>query len=976
MSSLSAHDIVSLSRRLDELMALKPEAREAWFAALPAGESHLAGPLRQMLADSERGDDAEGLSTLPKLGDQASQRAADSGAAAGERVGPYRLKRELGRGGMGSVWLAERADGAYHRQVALKLPRVAWGAALAERMERERDIGALLEHPAIARLYDAGVDAKGRPFIAMEVIDGIPIDQYCRRHALSVADRLRLFVQVVRAVAYAHGRLVIHRDLKPGNVLVDAQGKAHLLDFGIAKLLLDESGISELNLTQDNGRMMTPHYASPEQITGKAMGVQADVFSLGVMLYELLTGVLPHVPKRQTLGAIEEAILEGHVPPASSRVHDRPTVRALRGEIDAILAKAMQREPSARYASAEALARDIEHHLDGRSITARRDEPWQRLAKSVRRHRHAYAAGAGVALALVVGSVIALTQAHRAEREAHRSQIVKEFVVDIFKANENGPEMRQLPAEVLLDRGARLIEQRFAGQADMQAELYGVVTRILLDLGAAQQAVDYGDRHVKALKAAGGSGAALARAELLLAQALNDGNRLADARAHAQAALAAAPAKEHELAARARLRIAATLIDDRQHEAAERELSQVDALLAAATKPAPAVAAQAKFERGRILANTNRFDAAEPLLVQAIAAAEADADAGSRTPARMRMALASYLSERGEYKKADAAYAAAFAAMRASGGPDDVGAALAEAEAAFDRGMVYRLNWADAEEAIARNLAALNRQSSRVPGAVLARVGMWQGCLRYRYGLVESGYAQLAETVALLRRLEPQKRGGFCLGLAAIGAGKHDVAERELAAAIAQYNGQRSPESAPLFNALAENRLMVGNIAGARAALDSGPAETRMAGAGNERAMHYTHTVSMTRAQIELEAQNPQAALAALQSVPDSADGQTVEMLALRGAVLCATGRPAEGLERLRRAIDRLAATSHPHSPVLAHTRARAGLCALGSGQAQQATTWAMQAREAFAAQPGVSPFFKAPLARLESALGLPRSVL
>ena len=261
---------------------------------------------------------------------------------------------------------------------------------------------------------------------------------------------------------------------------------------------------------------------------------------------------------------------------------------------------------------------------------------------------------------------------------------------------------------------------------------------------------------------------------------------------------------------------------------------------------------------------------------------------------------------------------------------------------------------------------------------MLARVGMWQGCLRYRMGLVEAGYAQLTETVSLLRRLEPQKRGGFCLGLAAIGAGQPVVAERELAGAIAhQSKGQTtpSPETIPLYAALAENRLMVGNVAGARAALDSGPAVTRLAGTDNARTLVYTHSVSTMLAMIELEAQTPQAGLHALQGVPDDSQSHN-DVVVLRGALLCAAEQREDGLAALRRGIEHLAAISHPHSPTLAMARARAGLCALGAGQPQAAATWAVQARDAFAAQPNVSPYYKAPLARLESALGLPRSVL
>ncbi|MBL0148572.1 MAG: serine/threonine protein kinase [Ideonella sp.] len=231
--------------------------------------------------------------------------------------------------------------------MALKLPRLAWGAGLAERMAREREIGALLEHSHIARMYDAGVDERGRPFLAMEYIDGQPIDAWCEAQGLDVPARLRLFVQVIRAVAYAHGRLVVHRDLKPSNVLVTPDGQAHLLDFGIAKLLGDVAA-NEPGLTQQQGRVMTPHYASPEQVAGEAITVQSDVYSLGVLLYELLTGLLPIEPKRGTLGAVEEAILQGDAPLASGRVKAKATARALRGEVDAILAMAMRREPAAR----------------------------------------------------------------------------------------------------------------------------------------------------------------------------------------------------------------------------------------------------------------------------------------------------------------------------------------------------------------------------------------------------------------------------------------------------------------------------------------------------------------------------------------------------------------------------------------------------------------------------------------------------
>jgi serine/threonine-protein kinase len=267
---LRPDEVAELSRLLDEALALAPAQREPWLADLARSKPESAKRLRTMLQHEESSD----TGFLPKLSRADIEEAV---AAAGDRVGPYVLVRETGRGGMGTVWLAERADGAFKRRVALKLPRLTWSAGLAKRMARERDIGALLEHPSIARLYDAGLDEHGRPYIAMEYIEGQPIDVYCREHDFDVRSRLRLFVQVAEAVGYAHGRLVLHRDLKPSNVLIDAGGRVHLLDFGIAKLLDDTGAGSEI--TQEQGRVLTLNYASPEQIAVRPLGDGGCLFA-------------------------------------------------------------------------------------------------------------------------------------------------------------------------------------------------------------------------------------------------------------------------------------------------------------------------------------------------------------------------------------------------------------------------------------------------------------------------------------------------------------------------------------------------------------------------------------------------------------------------------------------------------------------------------------------------------------------------
>src|SRR5882672_2598287 len=287
--ALAASELAQVSRLLDDALELDAADRERWLAALPAEHAMLVPVLRAMLARDADSDHV--LDQAPRLREH-NEEVEGQAVQAGAQVGPYRLIREIGRGGMGTVWLAERADGTLKRQIALKLPRMAWVSGLAERMRRERDILAVLEHPNIARLYDAGVDTQGRPYLALEYVKGEPIDRYCRAHQLTLAQRLQLFLQVARAVAHAHARLIVHRDLKPSNILVAADGTVRLLDFGIAKLLEGDTGPAT-DLTALVGRALTPDYASPEQIKGEPITVASDVYSLGVLLYELLTGERP-----------------------------------------------------------------------------------------------------------------------------------------------------------------------------------------------------------------------------------------------------------------------------------------------------------------------------------------------------------------------------------------------------------------------------------------------------------------------------------------------------------------------------------------------------------------------------------------------------------------------------------------------------------------------------------------------------------
>jgi serine/threonine protein kinase/Tfp pilus assembly protein PilF len=403
-----------MSQLLDEALALDEGGRRVWLERATQEHPDLAAALREaLLPGAAQATQLNALMSLPNL-DAADQASAPgtSGLKPGARVGPYELIRRLGAGGMAEVWLARRADGAFKREIALKLPmRNRPQAGLEVRFARERDILASLEHPHIARLYDAGVDPQGLPYLAMEYVQGAPLTDWCDAHRLGIPERLALFLQVLEAVQYAHEKQVIHRDLKPSNILVTDSVQVRLLDFGVARLLEGEE-TDQPALTSVYGRALTPDYASPELLRGDPIDARSDLYSLGVLLYELLTGTRPYrLKSAASIGALDQAISTLEVRRPSLQLEQtagttrNSTVerlaRQLRGDLDAIVLMALAKDPAQRYPSGAALARDLRAYLDGRPIRARPARVSYRLRKFILRNRALVGVSAVAALAIL-----------------------------------------------------------------------------------------------------------------------------------------------------------------------------------------------------------------------------------------------------------------------------------------------------------------------------------------------------------------------------------------------------------------------------------------------------------------------------------------------------------------------------------------------------------------------------------------------
>jgi eukaryotic-like serine/threonine-protein kinase len=480
----------------DAAMERAPQERRPLVDEAAGSDTALRDEVVALLADAQA---AKGFLSGPAAVPESLapiEPAPSLPSLVGSQIGAYRLIDEVGHGGMGIVYRATRADDAYLKTVALKVVR--GGAAsdfIRQRFQRERQILGRLQHPNIAAIFDGGTTGQGQPYLVMEYVEGQPIDRYCAMRQIPTRERLEMFRQVCGAVHYAHQNLVVHRDLKPANILVTANGEPKLLDFGIAKLLA--AGLDpEVAPTATLLPMMTPEYASPEQVKGETVTTASDVYSLGVLLYELLTGQRPYAVRTDSLEEIVRAVCGTEPQSPSTALRAAPasttrtpvTVSELRGDVDTIILKALRKEPARRYASVQEMSEDVRRHLAGLPVMARADSPAYRIGKFVARHRVGVVAAGLLALSLIGGIVMTVREARIAEAQRARAErrfsdvrkLANTFMFDIHDAIRDLPGSTRVRERLVATAREYLdsLAQEAHGDAGLQRELAAAYERL------------------------------------------------------------------------------------------------------------------------------------------------------------------------------------------------------------------------------------------------------------------------------------------------------------------------------------------------------------------------------------------------------------------------------------------------------------------------------------------------------------------
>jgi tetratricopeptide (TPR) repeat protein len=773
----------ALSPYLDEALDLTPESRRTFVARLAIDQPELAAELAALL-DNAVAAEREGFLAQPMA-------SPVSPSLQGFRVGAYTLVSELGRGGMGTVWLADRSDGRFQGQAAVKLLNVALiGRAGEERFTREGSILALLRHEHIAHLIDAGVTSAGQPYLVLEHVAGEHIDRYAHSRRLDVEARLRLFLDVLDAVAHAHANLIVHRDIKPSNVLVRHDGVVKLLDFGIAKLLVESADAAAAALTVEGTRVLTPEYAAPEQLTGAPITTATDIYTLGLLLYVLLGAPHPVSGSTASPADLVKAIVETDPPRLSDAVAGG---RSLRGDLDTIVAKALKKQPDERYRSVAAFADDIRRYLRHEPVSARPDTVIYRASKFLRRHAAAAAAAAVVAI-LVVGLVVFYTTRLASERDRARLEAEKAMrmaglltslltAADPYATRDREPTVRNL-----LDAGAERVRTELADQPELRAEMLTVIGRVYQRLGQHDTARPLLEEAVSLGRAGGADSAYLAQSLNDLGVLLREDGDLARA----------TPLLEDSLAMRRRLLglrhkdVAVTLVelarayeDGGARDRAEPLFREALEIRREVLGEAHRETATSKGELALLLWRRGDIAAAEPLFRQALETSRAALGEDHPNVAASWNNVGLMLIEKGDFAGAEPMFRRALAINQRHFGERHVA------------GSNNRLNLAvtlreqgryDEAAALLTDAIAILRESQGDHHATLATA-------LYNLGRVQLSRREFEAAAATLRDAADRQRAALpagdwrveatssALGEALTGLGRYDEAERLLTTA-------------------------------------------------------------------------------------------------------------------------------------------------------------------------------------------------
>jgi serine/threonine-protein kinase len=474
-----------------EAVELPLAERLAFVKQKSGGDKAIVKEVKMLLASDE---EAEDFIENPAI---AVSQLIDETSLIGQKIGVYLIEKELGKGGMGAVYLAERADEQFQKQVAIKLIKRGFDTdEIIRRFRHERQILAAFDHPNITRLLDGGATENGLPYLVMDYVDGLPLTSYCAEKQFSINERLNLFLQICSAVTYAHQNLIIHRDIKPSNILVTADGTPKLLDFGIAKLTA--SG-SPQTIERTGMQMLTPEYASPEQLLGQPVTTSTDIYSLGIVLYELLTGQRPFKTQSNNPYELTRLITDSEPRKPSSVVthgerhgsRKSAAGRQLRGDLDNIILMAMRKEPERRYSSVEQFAADINRYLKGLPIIAREDSVGYRASKFVQRNKAGVAAGVGIVASLVAGLIATKRQAKVARRQRDKAEKINEFLQKMLGSADPQVAGKDVKVIEVLGIAAQSIEDDFARQPEIAADLHTTIGTTYLNLGLVESAEEH-----------------------------------------------------------------------------------------------------------------------------------------------------------------------------------------------------------------------------------------------------------------------------------------------------------------------------------------------------------------------------------------------------------------------------------------------------------------------------------------------------